>query len=615
MFFYNILSFLLLSGIPFIILLSLIGKKRYSLKTTTYFLWNKLLSTKKTSIKMQRLVKNISLILRILIIICIAFILAKPYIKSNKAKIKNNIVLVIDISASMKVPFQESTRIHKAKQKAYEIVSRLGEGNTMAIIEAGAAPRLNTPFTKDKENLKKGLVRLKATDEPASIEKSLEMAFSLIRGNPQDKVILISDGAFTLTHAHENMNLEYIAIGDNRGNIGITGFQIRKKNNESNTYEILINIQNNFSTKQNRSVEVTLGNETIIKENIDLEPFIDRSIIFTMAKIKGGILKAEIDSNDALLSDNRAWALLPVDKEIRVMLVSRGNFFLESVLRSYSGIIVTQADTLSYIDLVASTKSQDIIIFDCINPPHLINGNYILIKSFTDNIPLNPEGTLTTYQPVKAWDYRHPVMKSVAPSGFRVFETEKVTAGRNVHVLINGEDTPLLSLYTSGDIKAVCFSFDLYKSDLPLKALFPILIQNCISWLAGNVIKEPGQTIHTGDMYQIPLNPWIKNINIVMPDGINTSYRGIDHPFIFHDTGTAGIYQVFGENFYHQFAANITNKEESMINKRFSLLAQKEKEQIVNRPGLIQNHEIWNYFIIGCIILFLCEWFIWLKER
>ena len=630
MFFTNVLSFLLLLSIPVIIFLSFTGKKRYTLHTTTLYLWNTTLVTKKNSLKMRRFIKNLCLIFRILIIMCIAAALAEPYIKSGIHVLKKNVILILDVSASMNVPYSNDTRFHEAKRKAYECISLPGKNNTMAVIEAGAIPRLITPFTDNRATLKKIIMQSRTTDEPGHIHDALDLAFSLTRGKPDYEVILISDGAFSLSQSYNNKKIRYIKTGDNRKNIGITEFYIRRKEGKGGSFEILIKVQSFCNSPEQTNLAVYSGQEAgyaasgsaktrattglvkIYEENFLLESFSEKTFIIHYSGRGEDIIKAEIDSKDDLLADNNAWAVLKPREQVEVLLVTKGNFFLESVFRSFPNITLTRADELNYSNLLSASKKYDIIIFDRINTPHLVKGKYILIRSFPQNLPIKVQGNIVS-PPVLTWEQGHPIMKSVSLNNTGILETSKVIPGKDMDVLIKNRDTALLSVYNTKGIQAVCFSFDLLQSDLVLKPSFPILMRNCVMWLTGENNGNPGSIIRTGQLYEIFLSPWIENVMVATPEGISTEYTGIEKPFLYPHTQKAGIYRIQAENYTDQFAVNLINKEESDVNERDHTFTQGSPKVNGILTGIIDFLAIWHYFIIFCVVLLTCEWFIWLK--
>ncbi|MBN2440559.1 MAG: BatA and WFA domain-containing protein [Spirochaetales bacterium] len=618
--FTNLLPFYILFTIPILILLAFTGKKRYSLPSTTLFLWNTLLTSKRKSITMQRFIKTLCLFLQILIIICIAFALAQPYIPGTIGTINQNIILILDISASMKVPFQENSRFYEAQRIAYNTVSLLEKNKSinLAIIEAGSSPRLTIPYTKDPGVLKKGILQSRPTDEPGHMEKALDMALSLLQGKTGDKIILISDGAFTLSKNYEDKPIHPVIIGDQKRNIAIKKFQIRPQSGKDNVYEGIITIKNYSTTLEKTTLAVTAatpaGETKVLEENCEVGPFNEKSYSFTYTGKTKTIIKADIDSVDDLPADNSARIIIPAPDRIKVLLVSKGNFFLESAFRSFPDISLTKVETISYDDLTALSKSYDILVFDRITPPGIVTGNYILIQSFPRNLPVtNPETIKTTS--VLQWDHQHPVMDSVYPGNIRIINASKVIPGKEMKPLIQGQHSPLVSVFSGESVRAVCFFFDFMQSDLILTPSFPILIHNSVRWLFRGKTAVPLQAGEAGETYEVMINPWIYDLDITTPAGRKTKYENINHPFIFRDTQTVGIYTIEGEHYTHQFAVNLTDDDESNINKRFQWTGPETEENTPAVQGMTENYPFRPYFILISVFLLLAEWILWLILR
>src|SRR4029434_9714638 len=186
----NPAAFAFLALIPVVLLLHALRHRRRDVRVSTLFLWESVLREAHRSLGLQRLVQNLPLLLQLLLVcvltsglanahgsiglqlwvqtlplllqlllVCVfTAALANPVLTTTVAENKD-IVLVLDISASMQTRTPQGTRFTQAQQRALEVLQTLPRGRQMALITAGRQPQVVLFFTADKDVLRQGLLR------------------------------------------------------------------------------------------------------------------------------------------------------------------------------------------------------------------------------------------------------------------------------------------------------------------------------------------------------------------------------------------------------------------------------------------------------------------------
>ena len=91
----------------------------------------------------------------------------------------------------------------------------------------------------------------------------------------------------------------------------------------------------NFSPEaQTFSLTLTLDGETLAEKTLTLEPAVRRAVVVPFTDPGGGIVRLRLNVSDDLDADNVAYAVLPPQRQIAVLLVSPGNLFLEKALKT-----------------------------------------------------------------------------------------------------------------------------------------------------------------------------------------------------------------------------------------------------------------------------------------
>ena len=105
-------------------------------------------------------------------------------------------------------------------------------------------------------------------------------------------------------------------------NVGITRFRVRKSLANAFDYQTLLSIVNASDAEKQLNVELYFNNALFDVRPYMLAPSESKSEIFSNFAFEGGRLKAVLDAEDSLPTDNAAYATLPKRERIPVLLVT-----------------------------------------------------------------------------------------------------------------------------------------------------------------------------------------------------------------------------------------------------------------------------------------------------
>lgn len=105
------------------------------------------------------------------------------------------LAIVVDDSMSMRAPDSAGTRFDRAKEAARELLASSQEGDAIAIVLAGASPRVQLAATTDLSAAKTTIDNLEPSDRATDLDGALSLARSLIAKLPQvdRRVVVLSD--------------------------------------------------------------------------------------------------------------------------------------------------------------------------------------------------------------------------------------------------------------------------------------------------------------------------------------------------------------------------------------------------------------------------------------
>ena len=111
------------------------------------------------------------------------------------------------------------------------------------------------------------------------------------------------------------------------------------------------------------------------------------------------------------------------------------------------------------------------------------------------------------------------LLQYVEPEGYQIARASKINVPEGFTVLLHDEaENPLLIAGEQDGRKIVLFSFSLHESNLPLKADFPILIQNLLNWLLPQDMAFAGQ-VFAGESLKLQSFTDATQIIVTSPSG------------------------------------------------------------------------------------------------
>jgi hypothetical protein len=606
---------LTLGIIPILILIHTLKPKPRRVDVTNLFLWNEVLKERSHNVSFERLKRNLPLLLQILIAVLAALALAKPTWTYLTAK-KGNLVLVIDTSASMKTRSGSGMRFDLARQKALELIEKRDQGQKILIVAAGNKSVVKTGFIDNSSQAQDLVKKLQPSDAAANLEPAIYLALSFVDPAKEDLLYLITDGAgkdfSALVKNHPKIRPIIISGGEH--NIGITKFEFRQQVDHSDQYEFMLETKNfNFSPVE-CSIRLSIDRVVLFESVIRFEAQEKKMLIIPYSGLINGIARATLKIDDDFIVDNQAYLSLNAAKEIWVLLVSKGNHFLEKLLAAYPNFRVNSVKEIIPSSWPEQTARHDIVIVDRMDFPETDRGNFLLIDSYSPSIPLFKTGRVRLPE-ILAWNRKSPLMANVNLSGLIVEEGTKLRADKQLQPVIESARAGLMYAFEENGLRVVLIGFDITRSDLPLKVAFPVMMSNIFNWLNPHKLEFSILQTQAGEAFDIHLNPQTDTIYTRAPHEKWEKHRVKMNPFRYKNTGKVGIYTIAENGKERYFTVNLADESESDINSiSLEHLPDQSEPHLVSEEFSSQQPFWMLFIIIGCALLMI-EWYSWLKIR
>jgi len=619
------LAFAFAATIPIVILLYLLKLKRVELIISSTYLWRKSIEDLTANAPFQRLRKNLLLFLQILTLAALVFALSRPF-TMVKAREDQNLILLIDNSASMQARDVPPTRMARARTIAKQIINDLASRDEMMIITFADAASMKTSFTDDKVLLRKIVNEIQSIDTPTLIAEALSIAESFARERRNPEVIIVSDGAIRdLADVRElSVPVKFISVCERKNNVGITQMSVRRGLKQKDSFYTFVRVENFSESDVQTIVSLYYNDELIDAREIRVAPGKAAPVLFAHRGLKEGFLRAEIDVDDDLPLDNTGWKVIAEKAAIDVLLVASGRHqFLEKALLLDPFVKVSRVDPKSYHPALG--QEPDITIFVSFNPEKIAGGNFLFINCLPPIEGIRADG-FVEHPLVITWDSEHPAMKYLNLGNLRIAKAQKlVLPSWAAPLAVSNAGAVIADVSTAGS-KILVVGFDITDSNWPLRISFPLFVSNAVRWLPERKLGLMNVNLTTGEA--LPLYPTKESLQAVVttPAGRrHTVELSAGATSYFSATRKAGVYKVTwlpGEEERppeaaleneQLFSANLLDGDESNTAPREAIEIQGKKSHAVKGP-VTYNREIWDIFALAAFAVLLLEWYIYTRR-
>jgi len=604
-------AFAFAAAIPVVIVFYLLKRKRVVKLVSSTVLWQKFLAETQASAPFQKLRHNWLLILQILLLLLAVLALSRPYF-ATKAKNNQLRVVILDASASMQSTDESPSRFEKARAEALKWVDSLADNDKMVVLQVAANTEVKQSETSEKSALRRALQSCAAVDSPTRLVPALKMAESLVRDRGREsnpEIHLFSDGAVSDLSEFENkaLPLVYHRVGKDANNLGITTLDVRANPEDATQRAIYAGVVNFSTNTMPTELELRFEDRLLETRPLSIPPGETSPQVFLASQSKDGVFTMHLTAKDDLAADNQASIVSLLPQPVKVLLVTRGNRFLEKAFRAAANVQLTTAN-----DLTDPASGFDLVAFDDVIPTVWPKGNVLAIHvantNWFDRVS-KVEGPA-----IVDWKSAHALLRYVGFDNVQVAESLTVKTPSWAVSLVDAPQSPLLLAGELGRQRIVWVGFDTLQSTWPLRVSFPIFIANAVEWLNPASTKSSQLLVHAGDPFRLGLLQPESSAQITLPDG-TTKPLTVDanaKEIVFGDTFKQGTYRLRAGTNETVFCVNLLDAAESNIKPRDELqFGQYAKVSATTLQRA--NMELWRTIAALGLLVLLFEW--WYYHR
>ncbi|MGE0489578.1 MAG: BatA domain-containing protein [Vulcanimicrobiota bacterium] len=565
--------------IPVLVLFYFMKLRRREVAVTAAFLWQRAAQQARVDSFFQRLKLNLLLLLQLLALAALILALARPFTVAP-GRSSDQLALVVDTSASM----QAQGRFEQARQKALEVVRRAPRGAEFMVVAAGAQLRVVLPFTQDRDRVRQALERLSPEDVAGNLEGLSGLVLSTVSSKPRAEVFLFGD---QLPEGTLHPRFRFFGFGAQVPNLAVASFNVTR---ERDKLLVFAAVESHAEAVETRTATVRRGGRVVYSRPLQVPAGGRRTLLLSQPADGPDDFEFELSPHDALEADDRAYAVVPLERRVKVAVIGK-NSFAERALLAVEGVELFRLEHLE--------PGFDLVLWCAgVEPTGPGVGLVLGLPKEWGGKPHKGRQTLTGSD--------HPLMAGLPWDQVAVGDTTAVTVPQGCQTLARAGQDPALILRRSQGQTTLFVGFDLYRSNLPLSPLLPILMARFIETEvrpfraavpdqaltgAGLSIRAPGQ------------------VEVTNPEGHH--FQVADGLFL--ETSRSGFYRIDFEGQSRRVAVNLFSSQESTLLEAPEDVLGVATENAASTRSLAQEWW-WQLVALGLLVL-VGEWLLFHRRE
>ena len=230
-------------------------------------------------------------------------------------------------------------------------------------------------------------------------------------------------------------------------------------------------------------------------------------------------IEARLAGGDALLTDDRAFAVVPADETTRALLVGDGNAYLENALALLPRLELYAVDADGYADALADAVEAgtpyglvDLRRRRAGRPARRCRPS---TSTRTRTGPSARSADASTVPVIDRTDPDEPLLRFVDLSTVHIGRAREISLADGMRTVVSttGGD-PLVAVGQVGGQAVGVIGFDLGESDLPLQVAFPLLMSNLTDVLLPAVEGILPSSMRLGETTSVVVDPSIERVRV-----------------------------------------------------------------------------------------------------
>ena len=506
-----------LIALPIIVAFYMLRLRRRDLPVGSTFLWQQLVRDVEANAPWQRLRMSWLLLVQLLIALIVVVAAARPF-SAVESDLAANVVLIVDTSASMATQTDEEDRMALARERAREVVARVPVGGRITVVAAADTADVLVSETDDRQAALDAIDGIEATQIPGDLTDAFALSSALAARDAESTIVVVTDAAGDrLPEVGVGAPVLVEQVGATRSNQAIAALSALRRSGGAQL-DLFVAVSNPSTAEVTRRLEVFADDALVDARELTVPPGQRSEVLITTVPAAARTIEARLAGDDALATDDRAFAVVAAEETTRALLVGDPNAYLENALALLPRLELYAVGAGGYADALEAAEAE--------GAPY---GLFVFDSTVPDEPPPGPALYL---DPDEAGDFGEvdgriegPIIDRPDPSEplLRFVDLSSVHVGRAREVELAAGMRPIVATPAGAPLVAVgeverqrvgLIAFDRAESDLPLQVAFPLLTSNLVDYLlpAGDGILP--SSMRLGQTLTLEVDPRIERVAV-----------------------------------------------------------------------------------------------------
>jgi hypothetical protein len=629
-----------------VIAMYLLKRRREEVPVSSTFLWERVVQDIEANAPWQRLRRNLLLLLQLLFLLLTIFGLARPFITAAGAA-GQSLIVVLDTSISMGArDGTEGTRLDTARAEALRLMEGLPDNGRVTVIRAGNGADILAANTNDQVAVRAALDGLQPLAPDSDLTPALNLAAAAAAREADSEIVILSDGVVELPNAlATDRPIRYVPIGSDANNQAISQLNLSRRAETPGQpagYDLFVQVTNYGQTDASRRLVVEVNGELFTASDLALPRGQQTSRIFPLDDLGDFRVEARLDGQDALPSDDRAWAVPGPSGEraVRLLTPSQQNRFLSVPFRLLPDVAFSQGNVLSDTAVIEDEEPADLLILDRWLPEEGLPGtteNLLIVAPPAGNDVIQTTGVITNPLPIATGNvpsleeslffeedlfFVEARVGELPAWGTAVLE-DGVTGAPLLWVgEQNGRRVAVLNLALYGVPESIPLDppRDVVLTNFVYHPAYPVLMVNVANYLlAGPAGGLAGASVAPGEVVNLPLLEGGR-VQVQTPTGETITPQVADDatstPFVPTAPGVYTVSWPGGQQPPVQFTVNLFAPTESNIAPVPTLQLASGGDTPVTEGGLEgeARRDLWRPLLLVGLLILAAEWLVYQRD-
>ena len=504
-----------LIALPIIVAFYMLRLRRRDLPVGSTFLWQQLIRDVEANAPWQKLRFSWLLLVQLLIAAIVVVAAARPF-SAVESDLAANVVLIVDTSASMATSTDDEDRMDLARQRARDVVERLPVGGRVTVVAASDTADVLVSETDDTDAALEAIDTMSATQLPGDLTDAFALSSALARRDTDSTIVVVTDAAGDeLPEVGVGAPVLVERIGSTDANQAIAALSALRRAGGAQL-DLFVAVANPSTAEATRRLEVYADGALVDARELTIPPGQRSEALVSTVPGASRVVEARLAGSDALVTDDRAFAMVPADETTRALLVGGGNAYLENALALLPRLELYAVDEDGYADALADADESGtpygLVVFDGVVPDDAPLIPALYLDPDADG-PFGTVGEQIENPVIDRTDPDEPLLRFVDLSTVHIGRARDVGLVEGMHAAVETSGgRPLVAVGEVDGQRIGLIGFNLGESDLPLQVAFPLVMSNLTEVLLPAVEGILPSSMRLGESVSVAIDPRIERV-------------------------------------------------------------------------------------------------------